>query len=132
MPRRDRPGVVPRANSRANVRIPDLAITRIANQPGERVLPDPVVVIEILSPSNEAETRDNVWAYLSIPTVRHILLVRSTEVLAELLTRDADGNWPAAPLLLGPADRIVLSAIGYEGALAAFFADTHLARRTDA
>jgi Uma2 family endonuclease len=126
------PGIVPRANAASNMRIPDLAVTCAANQPNERALPDPIIIIEILSPSNEAETRDNVWAYLSIPSVRHVLLVRSTGIAAELLTRQADSSWPAQPLLLGPTDRVALDGIDFGGALGDFYTDTHLARDTSA
>jgi Uma2 family endonuclease len=122
------PGVVPRANAAKNMRIPDLAITCAPNEPGERALPDPVVIVEILSPSNETETRENVWAYISIPSVREILLVRSTEIATELLVRQPDGTWPAQPLLHRAGDLVVLDSIGYSGALTDFYADTHLTR----
>ena len=71
------------------------------DQPAEHALPDPVLVVEILSPSNETETRENVWAYASIPSVQEILLLRSTEIAAELLRRQADGNWPEQALAIG-------------------------------
>jgi Uma2 family endonuclease len=122
------PGIVPRMNTAANIRIPDLAITCAANEPGERVLPDPIVIIEILSPSNEAETRENAWAYATIPSVQAILLVRSTNIAAELLVRQADGAWPAQPQMLGSGDQVILSGIGFDGALNDFYADTHLLR----
>ena len=83
------------------LRIPDLAITCARNEPSERALPDPTVIIEILSPSNEAQTRENVWAYTTIPSVRHILLARSTDVAGELLTRLTVGSWPEQPSMLG-------------------------------
>jgi hypothetical protein len=43
---------------------------------GAKMLIDPIVLVEILSPSNEAETRANVWAYTTIPTVAEIVLLR--------------------------------------------------------
>jgi Uma2 family endonuclease len=91
-------------------------------------VPNPIVIIEILSPSNEAETRENVWAYASIPSVQAILLVRSTEITAELLVRDSDGDRPAQPLYLGPDHSIALDSIGYAAALGDFYEDTHLTR----
>src|SRR5438093_6056336 len=54
------PGIVPRVRSDANFRIPDLAVTCEADDLGLRALAEPTLVIEILSPSNEAETRENV------------------------------------------------------------------------
>jgi Uma2 family endonuclease len=126
------PGIVPRLNTAANIRIPDLAITCTVNQPNERALPDPLVIIEILSPSNEAATRENVWAYASIPSVRQILLVRSTDVGAELWVRQGDGAWPPQPAALGAADRVAFDAVGFDGPIAEFYADTYLARSAPA
>jgi hypothetical protein len=51
------------------------------------VLTDPVLLIEILSPRNQAKTWTNVWAYTSIPSVREILILRGDRVAAELLRR---------------------------------------------
>jgi Uma2 family endonuclease len=121
------PGIVPRMNTATNFRIPDLAVTCSPNRPGERALPDPLVIVEILSPTNEAETRENVRAYATIPSVRHILLVRSTDIAAELFTRDPDGTWPELPHMLISADSVVLSEIGFSTELAEFYEDTYLA-----
>jgi Uma2 family endonuclease len=122
------PGIVPRVRASANMRIPDLAITCVPNEATERALPDPILIIEILSPSNEAETRQNVWAYASIPSVREILLVRSTEIAAELLCRQADGSWPDQPELVDGTAEIALAGIGYRAPLREFYEDTHLGR----
>jgi len=122
------PGIVPRVRASANLRIPDLAITCVPNEAAERALPDPVVIIEILSPSNEAETRQNVWAYASIPSVREILLVRSTEIAAELLRRQADGTWPEQPELIESTGGIGLDSISFRAKLGDFYEDTHLRR----
>ncbi len=120
------PGIVPRVRAAANLRIPDLAITCVPNEPTERALPDPILIIEILSPSNEAETRQNVWAYASIPSVREILLVRSTEIAAELFRRQADGNWPEEPQSVENAGELRLESVGFRAPLSAFYEDTHL------
>jgi Uma2 family endonuclease len=64
------PGVVPRLLSEHNVRIPDLAVTCSPLAAGQATLPDPVLVIEILSPSNQAKTWTNVWANTSILSVQ--------------------------------------------------------------
>jgi Uma2 family endonuclease len=51
-----------------------------------------VLLIEILSSSNMAETWANVWAYAAIPSVQEILIVYSTAIRADLLRRDAAGQ----------------------------------------
>ena len=121
-------GIVPRVRASANVRIPDLAITCVPNEATERALPDPVLIVEILSPSNEAELRQNVWAYASIPSVQEILLVRSTAIVAELLRRQADGDWPAQPQMIEGGADLALDSIGFRAKLGDFYEDTHLRR----
>lgn len=121
------PGVIPRVRAEMNFRVPDLAVNCVPDERGQRALPDPILIIEILSPSNEAETRENVWAYATIPSLREILLVRSTDIGAELLRRDAEGNWPAAPAVIGDGD-IELHSIELRLPLAACYEETHLRR----
>ena len=62
------PGVVPRVRSSRNLLVPDLGVT-CTPPAGGPTMQDPVVLIEILSPSNARETRANVWAYTSILSV---------------------------------------------------------------
>jgi Uma2 family endonuclease len=119
------PGVIPRVRAGYNHRIPDLGVT-CAAAAGDKVLSDPVVLIEILSPSNENDTRANVWAYTSIPSVQEVLLLSGTSISAELLPRGADGNWPKSPLLLGPDDQLRLSSLGFEAPPRAFYVGTSL------
>jgi Uma2 family endonuclease len=122
------PGVVPRVSASTNMRIPDLAVTCTRNEAGRRAVPDPILIIEILSPSNEGETLQNVWAYATIPSVREILLVRSTDVAAQLLRRQPDGSWPAQPQMIDQGGEIALESIGFAVPLIEFYDDTHLAR----
>jgi hypothetical protein len=54
------PGVVPHVQSSHNMRVPDLAVTCSDYETEEAELTDPVLIVEILSPSNQAETWANV------------------------------------------------------------------------
>ena len=54
------PGIVPRLLSDHNVRIADLAVTCSPLVVGQATVSDPVLLIEILSPSNQAKTWTNV------------------------------------------------------------------------
>jgi len=92
------------------------------------MLANPVLLIEIVSPSNEVATWTNVWAYTTIPSVTEILTVRSTRVEAELLRRLPDGNWPAEPLLLRSGDTVELTSIDFSVGLAEFYETTALSR----
>jgi Uma2 family endonuclease len=119
------PGVVPRLLSAHNVRIPDLAVTCAPLVPGQTTLPDPVLIVEILSPGNQAQTWSNVRAYTSIPSVREILVLHSTRIAAELLRRTADGGWPEEPEAIGDAT-LTLSSIDFRIRLAELYARTGL------
>src|SRR5271166_2126778 len=119
------PGVVPRVRANRNFRIPDLAVTCTPPALGLMVA-DPILLIEILSPSNEAETRVNIWAYTTIPSVREILAVHSTRIEAELLRRGADGNWPEEPDILTASDTLKLDSVAFATPLAALYRITAL------
>jgi len=121
------PGVVTRIRSHVNMRVPDLGITCAPDAPGQQALPDPVALIEILSPGNASDTWDNVWAYTTIPSVREIVVVHSTRVLAEFLRRGADGHWPEEPEEIGPDGILRLESIGFACPLPEIYAQTHLA-----
>jgi Uma2 family endonuclease len=120
------PGIVPRARSDRNYRVPDIGVT-CAPSRGGQMMPEPLILIEILSPSNEAETWANVWTYLTIPTVMEVLVVNSTSIEAELLRRNADGTWPEVPARIKPEDALVLDSIGFSISLAALYGTTTLA-----
>jgi Uma2 family endonuclease len=121
-----RPCVAPRVRASVNVRCPALALTAAPDEPGQYILRDPLVLIEI--PSDDvADTWDNVWSYTTIPTVREIAVVHSTRVLVELLRRDGDGNWLAEPEEIGTKDTLRLDSIGFACVLADVYAQTHLA-----
>jgi Uma2 family endonuclease len=123
------PGIVPRVRANRNFRIPDLGVTCAPATLGLMV-PDPILLIEILSPSNEAETRANIWAYTTIPTVQEILAVHSTRIEAELLCRSADGSWPEEPDILATSDTLTLSCIDFATSLSDLYRTTALAIRT--
>jgi Uma2 family endonuclease len=121
------PGVIPRVRSDANMRVPDLAVSCEVPGGGQRALTEPTLVIEILSPSNESETRENVWAYTTIPSVREILLIRSTRMAAELIRRGADGSWPSNPLAIESDAALFLESSEFSCPLAAVYENTYLA-----
>ena len=120
------PGVIPHVQSDTNVRIPDLAVTCSGYDTEESVLTDPVLLIEILSPSNQAETWANVWTYTTVPSVREILVIKTASMGAELLRRTPDGSWPEQPLILADGE-LALQSIGFRIPLAAVYRTTRLA-----
>jgi Uma2 family endonuclease len=121
------PGVIPRVRASENWRIPDLGVTCAAPE-GTLGLPAPVLLVEILSPSNYAETRANVWAYTTIPSVQEILILHSTAIEAELLRRGSDGTWPEQPDTIGAGGTVDLPSVGFTAPLASLYRTTSLAR----
>lgn len=120
------PGVVPRVQAGYNVRIPDLAVTCSPYADEQPLLADPVLLVEVLSPSNQPETWSNVWTYTTIPSVQEILVLRSAAVGAELLRRNPDGTWPERPQTITEGD-LVLDSVGFREPLAALYQKTRLA-----
>jgi Uma2 family endonuclease len=119
------PGIVPRVLAEHNMRIPGLAVTCSPNDRDERALTDPVLIVEILSPSNQAATWTNVWAYTTIPSVQEILVLRTDRIAASLLRRLPDTTWPDRPtdITEGP---VTLNSIAFSFPLRDLYETTHL------
>ncbi len=103
----------------------DLAVTCTPPQPGTRALVDPVLIVEVLSPSTVRHDRGIKLAdYRQIPSVREILLVSGEERRAELWRR-VDGQWLVRDLI-GEAT-IRLETCGLDLAMAAIYDQVALA-----
>jgi Uma2 family endonuclease len=115
------PGIQPKVRADWNVRIPDLAVTCTASDADDRLLREPLVVVEILSPSNRADTWANVWSYTTIPSVWEILVLHTADIRADLLRRQEDGTWPDNPIALTLGDDVALESIDFTMPIAAFY-----------
>lgn len=115
------PGIQPKVRANLNVRVPDLAVTCADWNPDDRLLHEPLIVLEILSASNKADTWANVWSYVTIPSVREILVLHAAEIRADLLRRGEDGAWPDNPLSLKLGDTVELISIEFSAPLVAFY-----------
>jgi Uma2 family endonuclease len=105
------PGVVPRVLADDNFRIPDLAVSCGPLGDGHTVA-DPVLLVEILSPSNAEKTWNNVYTYTTIPGVVDILVLSSKSVVAHLVRRGPDGTWPVKPERIKGTAPLELRSIG--------------------
>jgi Uma2 family endonuclease len=115
------PGVVrpDRANS---YYVPDIAVTCEPNEPGRQAMVDPILIVEILSPSTErTDRRLKLPAYQTMESVREIMLIDADSHHAELYRRQND-HWriqlvrgAGATLFLASVElRIPMSEV-YEG-----------------
>jgi Uma2 family endonuclease len=109
------PGVRP---DNHNLRIPDIVVD--CGEPADRLLRAPMLLIEILSPSNWRRTWDNVLRYTAMQGVAEVLVLHQDRVMAELMRRGPDQAWNEH-LLLIDGDRVELTSIGFSAPLAAFY-----------
>jgi Uma2 family endonuclease len=125
-----RPGIVPHVQAAHNMRVPDLAVTCSDYEVEEAGLSDPVLIVEILSPSNQSETWANVWAYTTLPSVREILVLRTIAIGAALLRRRPDGTWPRDPENVVEGE-LALDSIGFRTSLVDLYRSTRLRRHAE-
>ena len=120
------PGVIPKKRSRINQLVPDLGVS-CADQPmTDNTIRAPILLVEILSPSNEGITRGNVYAYQTIPSVQEILVLNSRKVAGTLHRRGGQGEWPDDPDELDAQSTVELRCIDLKVALAAFYGSSGL------
>jgi Uma2 family endonuclease len=102
-----------------NYRVADLAVTCEPHDPDEVAIRAPVLVVEILSPSDEAEQRAKLHVYAAMPSVQEILLIDSRMVRAEVHRRGPGGSWPDAPEAVVGGETLRLDSVGLSVPLAA-------------
>jgi Uma2 family endonuclease len=79
-------------------------------RPEDRLIRDPILIVEILSPSTAASDQQMIVAdYRRIPSVKEILLMDSQRVFAELLRREGD-RW-ITEIVQGPGAMLSLSSV---------------------
>lgn len=102
--------------------VADLAVTCEPHEPGQRATPNPLVIVEILSPSTENKDRKvKLPAYRAIPSVQEIVLIDQHELYCEVHRRTANG-W-LTELLLQPEARLRLPSIDFDQPLSAIYAN---------
>jgi Uma2 family endonuclease len=90
--------------------VADLAVTCDPPRPDDRLIRDPVLIVEILSPSTTAFDRQTkVPDYRRTPSVQEILLIDTETVFAEVLRRDGE-HW-ITEIVQGPAATLSLTSI---------------------
>ena len=102
--------------------VADLAVSCEELRVEDRLISNPVLIVEILSPSTAAFDRQTKVAdYRQIASVQEILLIDSGSIFAEVLRREG-GRWiteivrgPAAILALGTVPLRISMADLYEG-----------------
>lgn len=107
-----------------NVRYPDLSVTCSPIAGSDDIVPDPVVVIEILSPSTERDDRGRKkFDYFATPSIRQYAIVEQDERRIDLYTR-TETAW-IDEVITGNAV-LNLSAVGVAIPLDTIYEDTEL------
>jgi Uma2 family endonuclease len=84
------PGVV-RPDRADSDYVPDIAVTCEPNEPGRQAMVDPILIVEILTPSTErTDRRLKLPAYQTIESVCEIMLIDADSHRAELYRRQND------------------------------------------
>ena len=117
--------VVPRFHSNKNVRAPDLAVT-CAPATSDKVFPDPVLIIEVLSPSNQRETWESIWACATIQSLAEVVVVDSERVHIQVFRKTTDGGWPKDAEIVEAGSTLRIESIEAARPIAEVYAGTHL------
>jgi Uma2 family endonuclease len=117
--------IVPPMGERINARAPDVSVTC---QPlaSNGTFADPVVIVEVLSPSSEPETWESIRALAGLASLQEIMVVQSTRVEVLVYRRDGKAAWPSEPESAGPNGIAWLASIGLDLPVAEIYRDTTL------
>jgi Uma2 family endonuclease len=106
--------------------IADLAVTCRPPAPGEHFMPEPILVIEVLSNSTEGNDRViKLGDYRLIPSMQEIVLVAQDRLYVELHRRLGEDRW-LTELLRGTDAVLRLESIGAELGLSRIYAGVPL------
>ena len=120
------PGINPLMRADWNFRIPDIGVTCERDKKGERIVAEPILLIEILSPSNAADTYENIRAYATLPSIMELVVVHSTRMEVELFRKGAGSVWPANATIFAGGGAVALSSVGLTLTVDEIYAGTHL------
>ena len=107
-----------------SVRYPDITVTCTPFGGKDDIVPDPIVVIEVISPSTEREDRGRKkFDYFATPSIQQYAIIEQDGRRVDLYTRS--GNRWTDEIVEGDAT-LTLSSIGVEITLDAIYEDTEL------
>lgn len=102
-------GIVPDEASESFF-VADIAVTCTPSLPSDPILPEPRLIVEVLSPSTTAiDLHRKLPAYRAMPSVQDVLIVATNEARIEHWHREVD-SWKVRDLR--PGDALAIEALG--------------------
>jgi Uma2 family endonuclease len=115
--------IIPPFKTSLNARVPDIAVS-CAPLTDSKVFEKPVLIVVVLSPSNQDATWDSIGALAGLVSLTEILVVQSTFIEAQVYRRDATGAWPSAPETTTAGGTIRLASIDLDLPINEVYAET--------
>jgi Uma2 family endonuclease len=111
------------------IRYPDAFVSCAPFGRNDTVIPDPVVVFEVLSPGTSRTDRiEKLREYQATPSIRRYVILEQDSIAAMAFERQGD-NWIVRTLIDG--DTLAMPEIGVDLTLADIYADVALPEITD-
>jgi Uma2 family endonuclease len=106
-----------------SIRYPDALVTCAKLSQSARIVPDPVIVFEVLSPDSSRRDRiEKQGEYAAVPTIRRYVILEFTKAALTVLHKPEVGAG-FTELLLSAQDTLHLPEIGIEVPVAEFYLD---------
>lgn len=104
------------------IRYPDVSVTCRPIDDRDDTVPDPVLVVEVISPSTEREDRGRKkFDYFATPSIRHYAIVEQEARRIDLYTRTGE-HW--TDVVIEGSAVLKLTGLGIEISLDAIYEDT--------
>ena len=111
-------------NPNGDLTYPDVVVSCTPRRPDELFIDDPVLVIEVLSPStSHYDQTEKRWVYQAIPTLQQLVYVAPDEAKLELVSREPDDSWRSVFITGLDAD-LPLACLDLTLPMAEIYADT--------
>jgi Uma2 family endonuclease len=121
--------VIPPLARRINARVPDVTVT-CKPLTEFATFDDPVLIVEVMSPSNEEQTWDSIRAIAVFASLQEIVVAQSTEARVDVYRRDSAGNWLRDPETTSATGTVRLTSLGAELGMNEIYDGTNLAPET--
>lgn len=104
-------GVQTSFDAKRNVRRPDVTVTCAPHTKGERALPSPVLIVQVMSPHDQDDQWETIQVLAGVASLLEIVVVDSELVDVQVFRRSKDGAWPTEPERIAAGQAVHLTSI---------------------